>query len=163
MPDQKTDAYELQLDAMRQIMTALKPLDKEGQLAVLSWVDSQIGRVAIQPQVNEQVQRADVASGSKRPGTVSGVAQKLGANSCRTLLASAATYLTLYQAKDSFSRDELIASAKEARSWKAEYSNQMATQINRLLDAGTLFEKSKDVFSLSEDHIKDVSAKLGAA
>lgn len=73
---------------------------------------------------------------------------------------AAATYLTLYQGKDSFTKEELVACAKEARGWKADYSNQIAINIKRMLDASTLLEKAKDVFSLSEAMEAEMQEKL---
>lgn len=154
---------EVQLGAMRQIMKALAPLDKDGQEAVLAWVDSQLGRVASSDRgKSAQSGNASNAQATARQGTVSTVAQKLGASSCRTLLLAAAAHLSLYQGKENFTRDELIACVKEARGWKADYSNQMATQIKRLLDAGSLFEKSRDIFSLSDGTLKSIEAKLAS-
>lgn len=151
--------YEAQLEAMRAVMLALKPLDENGRKAVLDWVDGQLGRrkLEIGPQIKEGLASL---GGQKREGTVSVVAQRIGAKSARDLLLAAAAHLMLFQAKESFTRDELIACAKEARSWKADYSSQMAVNIKRMLDAGTLFEKSKDVFSLSESAENEMQGKL---
>jgi hypothetical protein len=158
--------YEKQLDAMRKVMEALKPLEKDAQRVVLDWVDIQVGRVGGGNMAGAEPHRQPAANtgasprAAARPGTVSTVAQKLGANTCRSLLSAAAAHLSIYQGKESFTRDELIACAKEARSWKADYSNQMATNITRMLDSGVLFEKAKDVFSLSDDELKNLETKL---
>jgi hypothetical protein len=154
-------SYEAQLEAMRAVMQALKPLDEEGREAVLAWVDGQVGRrkasvPAAVPGGRAQSPQHD----ARREGTVSTVAQRIGAKSARDLLLAAATYLTLYQGKASFTKDEIVACAKDARSWKADYSNQMAINIRRMLDAGTLFEKAKDVFSLSEATETEMRGKL---
>jgi hypothetical protein len=161
-----TEEYEKQLDAMRKMMEALKPLEKDAQHAVLGWVDLQVGRVegnkklntALPPQQNPNADASSLVV--RRPGTVSTVAQKLGANTCRSILTAAAAYLSIYQGKESFTRDELIGCGKEARGWKADYSNQMATNISRMLDSGVMFEKAKDLFSLSEDELKNLQTKL---
>jgi hypothetical protein len=152
---------------MAKIMDALDPLDPGAKHSVLDWIDAQIGRSKSASSAGHsksatEEEKPRIPSGGVRPGTVSTVAQKLGANSCRTLLVAAAAHLTLYQAKDSFTRDELIACAKGARGWKAEYSNQMATAITRLQDSAVLFEKSKDVFSLSDASLADMESKLAA-
>jgi hypothetical protein len=88
------------------------------------------------------------------------VAQKLSAKSARDLFLAAAAHLSLYQGKDSFTRDELIACAKEARGWKSDYSNRIATSVTRMLEAGTLFERSKNVFSLSADKLAELDGAL---
>lgn len=153
--------FETQLEAMRAVMLALKPLDENGRAAVLDWIDSQLGRQKL--QMSPPVRSGQPSpGGQKREGTVSVVAQRIGAKSARDLLQAAAAHLMLFQGKESFTRDELIACAKEARSWKADYSNQMAVNIKRMLDAGTLFEKAKDVFSLSEAAESEMQGKLAS-
>jgi hypothetical protein len=157
-------SYEEQLAAMRAVMEAVGKLDEKSRESVLSWVDSQFGRrkpiISSRPESEASSVPLDI--GRRREGTISAVAQKLGAVSARELFLSAAAHLTLYQGKDSFTRDELIACAKNARGWKAEYSNRMATSITRMLDAGTLFEKSKNVFSLSAETLSELEGVLGS-
>lgn len=152
--------FEAQLEAMRKIMEALASLNEGERSSVLNWVDSQVGR-STKPNTPSPSYVPGPAAG-KREGTVSFLAQKLGANSCKTLLIAAAAHLTLFQGKDSFTRDELIACAKEARSWKSSYASQMATIIKRLFGSGELFEKSNDVFSMSDETVKQIETKLAA-
>jgi hypothetical protein len=161
MTHDKTN-YESQLEAMRNVMKALKPLSKDAQGAVLDWVNNQLGRSHGGRKFNDDgdATRNEAGSVAKRPGTVNSVAQKISANSCRTILAAAAAHLSIYEGRESFSREELISRAKEARGWKAVYTNQMATAINRMLDSAELFEKSKDVFSLSDAFMKTLEEKL---
>jgi hypothetical protein len=155
--------YEAQLVAMRTVMEALGPLDEGARESVLVWVTTQLGIKQLGIQKNEnaskQIETPQAHNGT-RQGTVSVVAQKLGAQSARDLLVAAATHLTAYQGKDSFTRDELVACAKDARNWKANYSNQIAINIKRMSDAGVLFEKARDVYSLSEATLKDVEERL---
>jgi hypothetical protein len=147
-------------------MEAIRPLKKDAQIAVLDWVDTQLGRSRSGDRAGAESSRQrapngkDSAGVERRPGTVSTVAQKLGANSARLLLLAAGAHLSIYQGKDSFTRGELVACAKEARGWKVEYSNQMALNITRMLDSGVLFEKSRDVFSLSDASLKEMESKL---
>jgi hypothetical protein len=157
MTSSDTRSYEMQLAAMRTVMEALKPLDEKARESVLAWVESQLGRR--RATVREDIGAKQV--GPKREGTISVVAQKIGAKSARDLLLAAATHLTLYQGKDKFTRAELVACAKDARNWKSDYSNQMAFNIKRMSDAGDLFEKAKDVFSLSDAALASVEGKLG--
>jgi hypothetical protein len=149
--------YEAQLTAMRTVMEALASLDEPAQRAVLAWVASQLG-------LSKSAANAVLADApkhtAKREGTVSVVAQKIGAKSARDLLLAAAAHLTLYQGKERFTKEELVECAKEGRGWKADYSNQMAFNIKRMSDAGTLFEKSKDVFSLSDQALADLEGRL---
>lgn len=151
--------FEAQLVAMRTVMEALKPLDEQGRESVLEWVDRQLGRMTgrsekVTGDVNVE-QRS-----TSREGTVSMVAQKIGAKSARDLFLAAAAHLTLYQGKDSFTKDELVACAREARGWKVEYSNQIAMNITRMLNAGELFERARNVFSLSDSSLAAVEEKL---
>jgi hypothetical protein len=161
--------FEAQLEAMRAVMQALKPLDEDAREAVLTWVDGQVGRrrppapapaLAPAPAAGLGGAASLPQHGARREGTVNTVAQKIGVKSARELLLAAATFLMLFQGRESFTKDELIACAKEARAWKAVYSNQMANNIKRMLDAGTLFEKAKDIFSLSEAMEAEMQAKL---
>jgi hypothetical protein len=151
--------YEKQLAAMRTVMEALSPLEDIDRKAVWNWVSGQLGLASV-PAAPTATAGVTATNRSARQGTVSVVAQKLGVSSARELLLAAAAHLTLYQDKEVFTKDELIACAKEARSWKAPYANQMAVNIRRMCDAGTLFEKTKDVFSLSDESLADVEGRL---
>jgi hypothetical protein len=150
--------YEAQLTAMRIVMEALAPLEEPAQRAVLAWAASQLGLG--RPPTSEAFADAPKHTAAKREGTVSVVAQKIGAKSARELLLAAAAHLTLYQGKERFTKEELVATAKEGRGWKADYSNQMAFNIKRMADAGTLFEKAKNVFSLSDQAVTDLEGRL---
>lgn len=150
--------YEAQLTAMRAVMEALAGLDEAAQKSVLSWAASQL-RLSHPSSTPAHADAPKVAS-VKREGTVSVVAQKLGAKSARDLLVAAAAHLTLYQGNERFTKEELIACAKEGRGWKGDYSSQMALNIKRMSDAGILFEKAKNVFSLSDQAVVDVETRL---
>lgn len=150
--------YEAQLTAMRTIMEALAELDAAEQKSVLTWAAGQLG--LSQPSSTPAYPDAPSDAAAKREGTVSVVAQKLGAKSARDLLVAAAVHLTLYQGKERFTKEELVACAKEGRGWKGDYSNQMALNIKRMSDAGVLFEKAKNVFSLSDDAVVDLERRL---
>ena len=156
--------YEKQLAAMKVVMEALSALEKADQKAVWTWVSAQLGLGAGTASGTAAIAAPAIGSSTQgqvaRQGTVSVVAQKLNVKSARDLLIAAAAHLSLYQGRETFSKDELIACAKEARSWKAAYSNQMASNIKRMCDANTLFEKSKDVFSLSDEALVEVEGRL---
>ena len=155
--------YEAQLGAMRAVMEALEPLDNIARQAVFTWVGSQLGIKAPSVGVPSSVEGGPPKqNGSKREGTVSVVAQKIGVKSARDLLFTAAVHLTLYQDKDSFTKDDLVSCAKEARGWKVAYSSQMALNIKRMSDAGVLFEKARDVFSLSDTALADAEGRLAS-
>lgn len=156
------DGYEAQLEAMRLVIQALKPLDDEAREAVLTWVDSQFDRKPKAAQGRHGQSVAEGAAANRREGTVSMVAQKIDAKSARDLLLAAAAHLTLFQGKESFSKEELVACAKEARGWKSAYSSQMALNIGRMIKADILFEKSKNLFSLSQSSEAEMQARLSA-
>jgi hypothetical protein len=149
---EKTVDFEAQLVAMRAVMEALTPLDQQAREAVLEWVDRQLGRVPTHSQAKTGKAKTEPRD-TLREGTVSMVAQKISAKSARDLFLAAAIHLTLFQGKDAFTREELVACAKEARGWKVEYSNQIAMNITRMLNAGELFERARNVFSLSESSL----------
>jgi hypothetical protein len=153
-----------ELTAMGRILEVLSTLEPPMRLRVLQWVSA---RLEIAPQAPSAFSIAPAApasgeagAGGKREGTVSAVAIRLGADSCRTIMISAAAHLSLYQGKDSFTRAEWIACARDARPWKADYNAQIPTIVNRLLSAGSIFEKSKDVFSVDGAFLAELEQKL---
>lgn len=164
MADEKD--YAVELRAMGSVMEALAPLNREAQLSVLHWVATKLGLQWQVGDANEtDIESGDSvprnAGGSVRAGTINTVASKLGADSCRTVLIAAAVHLTLFQGKDAFTRSELVALARSAKVWKADYTNQTSTMIGRLADAGILVEKSKDSFFLSDAATAEYRGALG--
>lgn len=154
-----------ELKAMGEVLEALSPLERDMQLRVLQWVASKLDISAPHhPPRMTPIESSGEGSGPRklREGTVSTVAIKLGADSCRTLMLAAAVHLSLYQDKDAFSRADWIACAKEARAWRNDYGGQLPTIIGRLLGSGVIFEKSKDVFSMDASALSEYEAKLAA-
>jgi hypothetical protein len=157
-----------ELAAMAQVLKTLESLDKdEARRRVIDWVRIRLGLTGGFDRSTEPRSKfeADSQSGNDSPvtpreGTVNMVAAKLGVESCRTLLVAAAAYLSLYQRKEKFSRDELVACAKEARAWKSGYGVQTSLNINRMCDAGELIEKSKHVYDLSQKKLAELEVKL---
>jgi hypothetical protein len=153
---------------MASVYKSLKSLDNaELQQQVVDWVIDRLGLNAAATRKNvgrsaesdERLARGNESA--SREGTVDNVVRKIGANSCRTLLLAAAAYLVLYQGKEKFTREELVACAKGARLWKADYGTQTSVNINRMCDSDELFEKSKDVYGLSPKKMAEVEQKLG--
>jgi len=157
--------YALELQAMGAIMEALEPLDHEARASVLKWVSDKLGLDAAICSSGERYGEAEQdgarSAGTQRAGTINTVASKLGADSCRTVLISAAVHLTLFQGRDAFTRVELVGLAKQAKVWKADYINQTSTMIGRLADAGILVEKSKDTYYLSDASAAEYRIALG--
>ena len=148
-----------ELEAMSSMLAKLSALsDAEMQARVVNWTAVRLGLLG-------EV-RAPRTSGSPasvepvREATITTVAARLNVKSCRDLLVAAAAHLSLYQGKERFSRSDWVACAKEAKQWKVDYSVQTATAIGRLLNAGFVNETAKDVFSVTDDQLKNVEARL---
>lgn len=73
---------------------------------------------------------------------------KLGANTGRKILQAASLHLSLNDSRESFSRDELFARAREAREWKGDYANQQATNVARMVRASELIERSNGIYTV---------------
>lgn len=165
--------YAAELEAMGAIMAALVKLPPDAQASVVRWVVDKLDLklVADEVEVERKDRRNYSGSGAEphsqisqiRAGTINTVAAKIQASSCRTILIAAALYLVLFQGREVFSRSELVAQAKSAKIWKSDYVNQTSTMISRLADAGTIVEKSKDLFYLSDQAIAEFSPSLGGA
>lgn len=154
-----------ELRAMAAVLEALTPLDHEARIDVLRWVVNKLeirleGDAPKKPTTPAEERVRDGPVTQSRPGTVNTVAMKVGADSCRTLLIAAALHLTLYQGKESFSRTELVGLARSAKVWKSDYTNQTSTMISRLADAGTLVEKAKDIYFLSDQAVAEYEPAL---
>ncbi|MFT3730341.1 MAG: hypothetical protein QM780_02795 [Hyphomicrobium sp.] len=148
-----------ELDAMSSVLAKLSALeDKEMQARVLAWVAARLGVGATTlPAIAVQGRES---KGSAREGTITTVAARLNVKSCRDLLVAAATHLSLYQGKEKFSRADWVACAKDAKQWKVDYSVQTATAIGRMLNAGFVNETAKDVFSVQDEELRNIEAKL---
>lgn len=148
-----------ELEAMSSVLAKLSALnDAEMQARVLKWVAIRLGLTGEVRAL--RISGGDEPSESVREGTITTVAARLNVKSCRDLLMAAAVHLSLYQRKERFSRSDWVACAKEAKQWKVDYSVQTATAIGRLLNARFVNETAKDVFSVPDDQLKGVEARL---
>lgn len=162
--------YAAELQAMGVIMEALSPLERQSQESVLRWVLEKLGFGSgelVKDQSGSEERREDNngatvrdSGGQAKAGTINTVANKIGADSCRTVLIAAAIHLTLFQGRDSFSRSELVSHARSAKVWKSEYTNQTSTMIGRLADAGVLVEKAKDIYSMPDSAVAEYEPAL---
>lgn len=154
-----------ELTAMAHVLKVLQSLeDPEAQRRVLSWVSV---RLSINATRREQAPpKADSYDTDTpdatvvREGTINTVATKLGVSSCRSLLVAAAAYLTVFQGKERFSRQELAECAKEARMWKGAYTAQISINLARMCESDELMEKSKNVFGLSPKKLTELEGQL---
>jgi hypothetical protein len=166
--------FNAELKAMAAMMEVLNPLERDMQVGALQWVIKRLGLPDYLPEVGGQggvgAENETASFGSSgsvpsggpvRAGSINTVAMKLGADSCRTLLISAAVHLTLYQGKEAFTRSELTSLARSAKAWKSDYTNQTSTMIGRLVDGEVLVEKSKDLYFVADRALEDYAARLG--
>lgn len=162
-----SEGIEPELAAMHSVLRTLQELsDPEAQHRVIDWVAVKLGlnlapkKVSpSRPEVTAEV--ASTEHGTPlREGTINTVVTKLGANSCRTLLIASAGYLSLFRGKEKFSRDELIAVAKDARLWRQDYVPQLSLNITRMCEAEELVEKAKDVYDIAPKKLAEIEKKL---
>ena len=152
------------MSSILKIMHSLEGDDAKRR--VVDWVMVKLGLTAVSTkkvQLHSAAAENDRDSGVEpilREGTVNTVVAKLGAKTCRTLLVAAAAYITLYQGKEKFTRDELLSCARSARLWKADYSTQVSININRMCESDELIEKGKDVYDLSQSKLSELTIKL---
>lgn len=148
-----------ELEAMSSVLAKLSALEDAAMRArVLEWVAVRLGLAGEIRAL--RTSGAAEASEPVREGTITTVAARLNVKSCRDLMVAAAVHLSLYEGKERFSRSDWVARAKEAKQWKVDYSVQTATAIGRLLNAGFVNETAKDVFSVPDDQLKGIEARL---
>lgn len=159
-----TDNMDPELMAMNGIMKAMTLLgdDSAAQKRVLSWASEKLGLEISAPKPAERSQdsTAKQTESNRREGTFNTVAHALSANSARKLMEAAAIYLTLYQGKETFTREELYACSREARYWKADYASHTSVNVKRMEEAGFLFEKAKNVYSVSPGSLTEMEVRL---
>ena len=92
--------------------------------------------------------------------SINSVIAKLGGGSCRAILLASAAQLTFIQGKERFSREEIVALAKEASAYKRDYSSQTARDFSRLVKSGEFIENAKDIFCLSDEKRAELASRL---
>lgn len=92
--------------------------------------------------------------------SINSVIAKLGGGSCRAILLASAAQLTFIQGKERFSRDEIVALAKEASAYKRDYSSQTSRDFGRLVKSGEFIENAKDIFCLSDEKRAEFASLL---
>lgn len=153
-----------ELNAMKTVFSELSTLPKDAQIRVIKWVSERLAIAVptnVQAAVVENVTKIlDKPQTSLREGTVDGVLRAIGGESARRIMLAAAVHLTLFQGKERFSREELVATSKDARAWKSDSINQVGINITRMLDAGELTEKAKHQYMLSSKTLEEMESKL---
>lgn len=148
------------LKAMAAVYAVLEPLDQEARKRVLAWVASTFELTA-PAQAHAPPAGNDKSTMKRREGTINTVSARLSVKSCRDLFVAAALHLTLFDGRERFSRAEWVARAKEAKTWKTDYSVQMATTITRLMNNGFVNEVAKDEYAVPDDQLQQHEARLG--
>ncbi|WP_332641157.1 hypothetical protein [Brevundimonas sp.] len=85
---------------------------------------------------------------------------KFGGDSGRRILRAASFHLSLVDGLESFSKDSLIARAREAREWKKDYVNTQATDLRRMVTSGDLIERSNGMFTVPTKALEEGKALL---
>jgi hypothetical protein len=99
--------------------------------------------------------------GAIKAASVSDIAQKLDVKTGRELILAACADLHFLQHKSTFTVKDITASMREAKHFfKANYSNNFATALKRLVKAGVVRSLGGDNYSLGNDAIKDLQARL---
>jgi hypothetical protein len=92
--------------------------------------------------------------------TMNGYVARLGGDSARKLMQVAALHLALHDQKDVFSKADLLARVREAKEWKADYSNQQASNLHRMVKSNELIEKSGGMYAVPDKVLNEARGKL---
>lgn len=156
---------ENELTLLAKAYEALAQLDDEGRARGIAWLSSMLGLQSYRSPNGIgalPVPSGTIApNGRRREGTINTVCARMGVKSCRELFIAAAAHLALYEGQDRFARSAWIARAKESKSWKTDYSVQMATAMTRLLNNGFVNEVAKDEFAIPDDQLRQLENRLG--
>lgn len=114
--------------------------------------------------------REKVVDKESRPGGTDGnsrlkssmntYAAMFQASSARQLLRAAAAHLTLHDEKAIFPKEELYARARTAHEWKREFVDQQAVNLNRMVKAHELIEKSAGNYAVPSKIIAEAKSVL---
>lgn len=91
--------------------------------------------------------------------SINALAAKMQADSCSQLLKAASFQLFMESEGGVFNKDALTSLVREARLWKAAYSNQQSRDLKRLESKGWLIERKSGEYTLSrsaEDELKEL-------
>lgn len=111
----------------------------------------------------EGVNKAKTAASEEHAPTdlnINQVCTKLNASSCRDVLIAAALVEYFKSDNQIFSRTDWEQTAASAIRWKKDYAKQRSTNVNRLIDAGHVYERSGNMFTLAPDFAEELGAKL---
>jgi hypothetical protein len=131
-----------------QLEIELESDDLEGDLAVLFKAAPFLLASATSPVTNTQA--SDVGASAAKTAVAEDALQhgintyvaRLNASSAREIMRAASYHLTLNDGTDEFSKEELYSRCKEVRDWKADYSNQQAVNLHRMVKSGELTERA---------------------
>lgn len=93
--------------------------------------------------------------------STSSIAQKLGAKTGPDLAVAAGAQLILVKKMDKFSHTELLAEMREAKTfYKKSFHSNLGNSLKTLVTAGRFNHLGGNDYSLSENEILDLEAKL---
>lgn len=93
--------------------------------------------------------------------SVSTIAGKLSVSSGPDLIIAAAASLSIFQRRNSFSRQELLREMQAAPSYyKKTYSSNLSKALTRLVKSGDLLEQSGSTYSLSATKLTELESRL---
>ncbi len=94
-------------------------------------------------------------------GTTGAIAAKLNCSSGRDLVLSAAAKLTFVDGVETMSRQKLLDTMKEAKSYyRSTYSGNLTATLSRLIKTGALNEPSNEVYALTAQSITELRQAL---
>ncbi|MCE9612600.1 MAG: hypothetical protein K8R23_20555 [Chthoniobacter sp.] len=104
------------------------------------------------------------SAGTSQPGltlSTSSIAHKLGFKEGSDLVLAACAHLAFAQAKESFSRAEILKEMKAAKTYfKTSYSSNLSNYIQTLVKSNKLLEGSGGSYALHATTIADLKSKL---
>lgn len=93
--------------------------------------------------------------------SVSTIAARLSVSSGPELIIAAAASLSIFQKRNSFSRQELLREMQAAHSYyKKTYSSNLSKALTRLVKSGDLLEQSGSRYSLSATKLTELESRL---
>lgn len=149
-----------------QLEIELESDDLEGDLAVIFKAAPFLLTSATRPPPDVQsagggspAPKAAAAEEALQHGINTYVA-RLNASSAREIMRAASYHLTLNDGTDEFSKEELYSRCKEVRDWKADYSNQQAVNLHRMVKSGELTERAGGKYCVPRKVLEEARAVL---
>lgn len=85
---------------------------------------------------------------------------KFKADTARKIMQVAGYSLCLKDGKDLFTKSELYSRVREAKDWRADYANQQANNLSRMVSSGELTERSGGTYSVPDKLLEQARGVL---